>query len=300
MAEIRTLRGVSIGSLVPGFALCIAHGVLSRDTVPAVGLAPLAVSAAVGIFFLAAGPRQQHAHSDPDHPPDLEDTPEDEDHEARGAVVRFLTHRIVVFFADSILAAALMVVLVFTWVRAGDTYRSDMAMLAGYATLPLLVNFLIHLYLAVREFVIGLGIDGLFRYAAWRAVPADCPQCGFRLRPDSLPTVPWYQSVSAPKVSFPSMSGFTVPSLPRPSLPNIQFPAFRPSSTGAGKAPAWIRSRHQDASLFASNEEPEERDSLLRYQDDGEERQVDDTPPASTTGVEGEDIVVVGKDKKRI
>ncbi|KAK0720260.1 hypothetical protein B0H67DRAFT_483792, partial [Lasiosphaeris hirsuta] len=215
MAEIRTLRGVSIGSLIPGFALCIAHGVLSHDVVPAVGLAPLAVSAV------------------------------DEHHEARGAFVRFLTHPIVVFFADSILAAALMVVLVFTWIRTQDTYRTDLAMLAGYATLPLLVNFLAHFYLAVRGFVVGLGIDSLFQYAVWRALPADCPQCGFRLRPDSLPAVPWYESVSAPKVSFPGMSG----------------------------------------------------DSLLRYHDDvEEERQVDDTPPASTTG---EDIVVVRKDKTR-
>jgi hypothetical protein len=53
-----------------------------------------------------------------------------------------LTHRISVFVMDVVLAAGLMVVLVFTWIRtgrAGDR-RPELAMLAAYSTVPLLVN----------------------------------------------------------------------------------------------------------------------------------------------------------------
>lgn len=53
-----------------------------------------------------------------------------------------LTHRISVFAVDVVHAAGLMVVLVFTWIRAGKVGdgRPELAMLAAYATVPLLVN----------------------------------------------------------------------------------------------------------------------------------------------------------------
>lgn len=53
-----------------------------------------------------------------------------------------LTHRILVFVVDVILAASLMVVLVFTWIRTGNggDRRPKLAMLAAYSTIPLLVN----------------------------------------------------------------------------------------------------------------------------------------------------------------
>jgi hypothetical protein len=53
-----------------------------------------------------------------------------------------LTHSVLVFAIDAILAAALMVVLVFTWIRNSTSRRggNKMVMLAAYATIPLLVN----------------------------------------------------------------------------------------------------------------------------------------------------------------
>jgi len=57
-----------------------------------------------------------------------------------------LTHRILVFVVDVLLAAGLMVVLVFTWIRTGRRTggrwdrSAELAMLAAYATLPLLLN----------------------------------------------------------------------------------------------------------------------------------------------------------------
>jgi hypothetical protein len=53
-----------------------------------------------------------------------------------------LTHRILVFVVDVILAAGLMVVLVFTWIRTGHkgSKRPELAMLAAYSTMPLLAN----------------------------------------------------------------------------------------------------------------------------------------------------------------
>jgi hypothetical protein len=53
-----------------------------------------------------------------------------------------LTHRIWVFAVDVVHAAALMVVLVLTWIRTGKVGdgRPQLAMLAAYGTVPLLVN----------------------------------------------------------------------------------------------------------------------------------------------------------------
>lgn len=134
-------------------------------------------------------------------------------------------------------------------------------------------NSLIHLYLAVREFVAGLAIPGLVEYTAWRAVPADCPHCGNRLRPDSLPPIPWYETVSRPNVS---LSQIRAPSISRPSFPGLnlpRFPAFK--RPRVWKVPAWMRGRSQeDATLFVDDEQAA-RD---RYRDDP-------GPPNTTTVV---------------
>lgn len=123
---------------------------------------------------------------------------------------------------------------------------------------------LIHLYLAARELVAGLAMPELAQFTAWRAVPPDCPNCGSRLRPDSLPPIPWYESVSAPKVSLPRISA---PSIPRPSVPAFQFPRFSAfRSSREWKVPNWMKGRtNQDASLFV-----DAQDEHDRYTDDPE------------------------------
>jgi hypothetical protein len=76
--------------------------------------------------------------------PDEEEEDDDGDRDGEEGT-SVLTHRILVFVVDVILAAALMVVLVFTWIRTGSHWmwpgpRPELVMLAAYSTMPLLVS----------------------------------------------------------------------------------------------------------------------------------------------------------------
>ena len=159
------LRVVAAATFLPAFALCIAHGARSGRPVPAVGLVPLALSSGLSIFQLVRLRRhrqqnqkkkqQQAVARRPSQPP--------RDDEAAGAAqeapapaleqqgdgerggeedddewAQRPRSPVLVFFADAALAAALLVVLVFTWTQKGDS--AELAMLAAYATIPLLVN----------------------------------------------------------------------------------------------------------------------------------------------------------------
>ena len=153
---------------------------------------------------------------------------------------------------------------------------------------------MIHLYLAAREFVAGLAIPGLIEYTAWRAVPPDCPHCGHRLRPDALPPIPWYETVSRPNVSFPQVR---VLAISRPSLPAFKLPKF-----SGLKVPSWARGRNQEQANLFVDDDQNDRD---RYRDDPDEPF--GAPSGSTTvvatGSAGpapvEEVVVGKKDKKR-
>ncbi|KAM0556704.1 hypothetical protein ACHAPJ_005763 [Fusarium lateritium] len=83
-----------------------------------------------------------------------------------------------------------MVVLIFTWIL--DERLASLSMLAAYATIPLLVNFFIHLLLALQSFYTGLAIHSITQWLAWRTLPPDCPHCDHRLRPD-FPQLPWLE-----------------------------------------------------------------------------------------------------------
>ncbi|SPQ21382.1 0b1f7687-29e2-4a4a-bbcc-3808dae77ca5 [Thermothielavioides terrestris] len=330
------LRTTALLSFAPALPLCVAHAALSADPVPAVGLVPLSFSAGLSAFLLLAvgrgagedGQRQQQQQQHEvvvkeeeeeeegrlmgessaavgrGFQPGLGDVEEGEDAHgaARRRSPRLLTHRITVFVADVVLAAALMVVLVFTWIGTG--HRRDkspeLAMLAAYGTVPLLVNFLIHLFLAIREFVAGLAIPDLVEYTAWRAVPPNCPHCGRRLRPDSLPPIPWYETVSRPNLSLPPIQ---VPSISRPSLPAFKMPSLPAlKAPREWKVPKWMRGRSQeDASLFVDDGQIE-RD---RYRDDPDEppHGPSGTTRVVATGSAGqvpvvEEVVVSKKDRK--
>ncbi|KAL2263527.1 hypothetical protein VTK26DRAFT_6428 [Humicola hyalothermophila] len=354
------LRAAALLAFLPSLPLCIAHGALSHDLVPALGLLPLSVSAAVSAGLAVRGRREgwRGGRAGKGKGSDSSatgrglgsarvwgrgvDVEEGEEEEQEGGVEReeervggligrggglgletnveggdgegdgdgdgvqpgsegagqsVLTHRIVVFGVDVGLAAALMVVLVFTWI--GTQRRSDrpeLAMLAAYATVPLLTNFLIHLYLAARELVAGLAIPELVEWSAWRAVPADCPHCGSRLRPDALPPIPWYESVSAPKVSLPRVKA---PSIGRPSLPSFKVPRFSFKNPREWKVPNWMRGRSQEyARLFVDDEHNDGQP----YRDDPEGGFAG---PSGTTTVVAtgsaapvEEVVVSKKDKK--
>lgn len=137
----RPLRIVTIVTFLPAFALCVAHGVVTGNHVPAVGLVPLAFSSGVGIFLLA-----RHAKKRRQIEGEGGGSGEEQRHDGTGVEPQLeehsLTHSVLVFAVDAILAAALMVVLVFTWIHNSTSRRggNKMVMLAAYATIPLLVN----------------------------------------------------------------------------------------------------------------------------------------------------------------
>lgn len=185
-AAARPLRILAIAAFVPSFALCIAHGVLSHNPVPAVGLIPQAVSVATSIALL----RTATSHG---QDADVESV-ESAQHGAF-SLRAFLTHPIVVFLHDIILAAALMIVLVFTWTHHGRS--ASLSMLAAYATLPILTSFFCHLLAATRAVYQGLAIHGYLQWVAWQILPEDCPNCEHHLRPSSLPEIPWLQSIKS-------------------------------------------------------------------------------------------------------
>lgn len=164
------LRIVNAATFLPAFALCIAHGARSGSPVPAVGLVPLAFSSGLSIFQLVRlrrynkqnqkkkqavvgrRPSQQQLPQDNNaaeaaaqetQAPELEQQQGDgerggEEGDGDDELTQQPRNPILTFFADMLLAAALMVVLVFTWIQKGDS--AELAMLAAYATIPLLVN----------------------------------------------------------------------------------------------------------------------------------------------------------------
>ncbi|KAK7914192.1 hypothetical protein PG985_011895 [Apiospora marii] len=235
------LRIVAAATFLPAFALCIAHGARSGSPVPAVGLVPLAFSGGLSVFQLVRlrrynkqdqkrkqsvvrRPSQQQLlprdneaaeAAQETQTPELEQQRQQGDGERGGEegddeATQQPRNPILTFFADTVLAAALMVVLVFTWIQKGDS--AELAMLAAYATIPLLVNFFIHIYLAVRELSRGLAIPALIQYLAWQVVPGACPDCGRHLRPASTPAMPWFATNPSSTSPSPYASSPTSPS----------------------------------------------------------------------------------------
>lgn len=152
MADAKGLRIITIATFLPAFGLGIAHGTLSNGPVPAVGLVPQFFSSGFAIFLLS---RHRKRAKDKQKQPDIEgadaeastahEVPQQDD-ELTSLLPRPPTdsppaaHPILVFLTDTILAAALMTVLVFTWVETSSSPSAELAMLAAYMTIPLLVN----------------------------------------------------------------------------------------------------------------------------------------------------------------
>ncbi|KAH8671460.1 hypothetical protein BX600DRAFT_510131 [Xylariales sp. PMI_506] len=287
----RGLRIVTVVTFVPAFPLCIAHGVLSASPVPAVGLVPLAFSAGTSLFLLV---RQAKAKKSYTAPLLHQEGPTDDEEQGGGAAAAQaggasteegepaaygVAHPILVFAVDTILAAALMVVLVFTWIRASG--RAEVVMLAAYATIPLLINFFIHLYLAVREFSRGLALPGLIQWVAWQAVPPDCPDCGHRLRPESTPPIPWYESI-------PPLSA---PALPAWKLPQVKVPAWK---APALKVPAWFKGNGDGQQGLEDDEDGED------YTYDGDRQPYRDDPGTATAGESSAPVAAVAAEPEAV
>lgn len=192
------LRTAALLAFVPALPLCVTHGALSRDVVPALGLVPLFFSAAVSLFLVLSARSRSRSGAGVggvgggdgaevgagkgkavsrrlggegrgmegliaasaaaasrgrggdewaeevggDSELGLEGEDDYEEDGGGGGRGSVLTHRILVFVVDVVLAAGLMVVLVFTWIRTGrkGDKRPELAMLAAYSTMPLLAN----------------------------------------------------------------------------------------------------------------------------------------------------------------
>ncbi|XXH05399.1 hypothetical protein Hte_011825 [Hypoxylon texense] len=301
MADTRTLRIVTAATFLPAFPLCLAHGVVSSSPAPAVGLVPLAFSAGTGVFLVS---RRSAKKQKPIHGPEQADGGEGREEEQvqeggqaeaqqpvrlSGAPTPTRSHPILVFAVDTILAAALMIVLVFTWIgsSSGSASSAETAMLAAYATIPLLVNFLMHLYLAVRELSRGLAIPGLTQYLAWQAVPPDCPDCGRRLRPAAPPRMPWLDEAPLPKPPT-----FQNVKLKLPAIPKMRAPEW--------KTPAWLRVRGANrgyTGLSATDED--EQATTAPYRDDPEAGEPS-TQTEEPETVEPEVVDVVGKKSRKL
>lgn len=154
MADTRVLRIVTAVTFIPAFPLCVAHGAISKNPLPAVGLVPLAFSAGVGILLASRQSAKQRQQPPPPEPEQLVDggeeglrqEPENTQSPWQTPDVspptRTQNRSLLVFAVDTVLAAALMVVLVLTWINSsqGRIRSATAVMLASYATMPLLLN----------------------------------------------------------------------------------------------------------------------------------------------------------------
>ncbi|OTB04783.1 hypothetical protein M426DRAFT_11150 [Hypoxylon sp. CI-4A] len=317
MADNRTLRIVTVATFLPAFPLCLAHGVISSRATPSVGLVPLAFSAIAGILLSRQSTERQAPYDtergntveegeQQEQEQEQEQRPEEHEEEdlevvqhhqeAPGSLTLKPTrsHPILVFAIDSVLSAALMVVLVFTWIDSseGSTSSAESAMLAAYSTVPILINFFVHIYLAVCELFRGLAITGLTQYLAWQVVPPDCPDCGRRLRPYAPPRMPWVDEISFPRPNFDRVK-FRIP-----TIPNVKVPKW--------KAPAWLRGRTTRGYvglLGSANDDETIRSTVtIPYRDDPEEGEPSTRPPEPETEPETVEPVVdiVGKRSRKL
>ncbi|KAK7962073.1 uncharacterized protein PG986_002898 [Apiospora aurea] len=347
------LRAVAVATFFPAFALCVAHGVKSSRPVPAVGLVPLAFSSGLSTFQLVRlrqastrnknkNKRTQSVVRRPSQPQDNDAAesqplaPQEQQQQQQGEedgyagdenddVLTEPRHPILTFFADVVLAAALMVVLVFTWIQTGGS--AELAMLAAYATIPLLVNFFIHLSLAVREFSRGLAIPALMQYLAWQVVPGSCPDCGRHLRPDTTPAMPWFAAATS-TTSHPSSNSPSAPASPADFFRSFKMPPsmkkpWRNTTSGSGSGgraaflPPWFSGSQQQQQRYTDLDEDAHHHNgaadhgdggvveeaavaaAAPYRDEPEAAGQPSTTLTSDVLEEPEEVEVVGKKKKK-
>jgi hypothetical protein len=160
-AQGQALRIVCIAALLPAFPLLVAHASLSCMPVPVTGLVPLFFSAGVSLFLVIRQRQKSQTGGEDEEQQQVQPDPAEAGpaEASRGPTARNevgeqqgdpYTHPFLVFVIDTILAAALLIVLIFTWIEAPRLTRcspwvslrkiTTILMLAAYGTIPLLIN----------------------------------------------------------------------------------------------------------------------------------------------------------------
>ncbi|KAF2095903.1 hypothetical protein NA57DRAFT_78678 [Rhizodiscina lignyota] len=116
------LRKTTVFTFPPALILCVVHGIVAECAVPALGLIPLFASAVLGAFLMY---RDKIAFS--------------------GSPISLT--RAHVCLSDFGLGVALIAILIPSWIFVPQCWqhRGDI-MLGTYATVPLMINFAIHVY----------------------------------------------------------------------------------------------------------------------------------------------------------
>lgn len=152
----KSYRVVTIVCFLALFPLGIPASIIFRTGLPALGLVPLAASAIFSLILLRKQRMKRAKHSS-----------------------------FFIFSMDFILASSLLVVYLFTWFEVADRsywWGGDnaAAMLAGYATIPMLVGLGIHGYLAGRTLCLSL--------RGKKKTGNVCPNCSHQIQP----TAAWF------------------------------------------------------------------------------------------------------------
>ena len=155
----KLFRILTFAAFLPALPMLLAHGFLSKHLFPAIGLIPQSLSLLAGIMLLryklksatssiessleagqTDGVATDPTTSATGNAAPLQDQDEEDDHHHHdtSTVHGKMTHPFVVFFFDIILAASIMVVLVFTWKSSSTS--AGLSMLAAYATIPLMLS----------------------------------------------------------------------------------------------------------------------------------------------------------------
>lgn len=138
----RLFRTLTWVAFIPALPMLLAHGILSRHAVPAVGLIPQGISTVAGIMLLRRKSRPQADEDDEQGGHGgimggVEGAVEDGIQEVDSFGDK-LTHPFVVFAFDIAIATGIMVVLVYTW--KSSSHSAALSMLAAYATIPLMMS----------------------------------------------------------------------------------------------------------------------------------------------------------------
>lgn len=110
------LRKVTIFTFPPAFILCLIHGIISGQAVPALGLIPLFGSTVVGMFLMY---RDQITFA--------------------GSPISLT--RAHVCACDFVIGVVLLIILIISWIVVTKNWDRGAIMLGTYATVPLMMNW---------------------------------------------------------------------------------------------------------------------------------------------------------------